>query len=59
MVVIYFAATTAWLPSWLVGLDSVASLPRAVVDLVAAASWAAFLALGIIGLRWSQRRGWI
>lgn len=59
LVVVYFAVATVWLPSWLVGLDPVASLPRAVVDLVAAASWAVFLTLGIIGLRRAQRRGWI
>lgn len=59
MVVAYFAVATVWLPSWLLGLDEVASLPRALVDLVAAASWAVFLAVGIVGLWWGQRKGWL
>lgn len=59
MVVAYFAVATVWLPSWLLGVGPVASLPRDLVDLVATASWAIFLAVGIWGLRWGQRRGWL
>lgn len=59
LVVVYFAVATVWLPSWLLGLDPVASSARALADLVAAASWAVFLTLGIVGLLWGQRRGWL
>lgn len=59
LIVAYFALATVWLPSWLAGLNPVASLPRALADLVAAASWASFLILGIFGLRWGQRGGWL
>lgn len=59
LVVAYFFLGTVWVPSWLLNLDPVASSPRALVDLVAVASWAIFLTLGIVGLRWGQRRGWL
>jgi hypothetical protein len=58
-VVAYFALATVWLPSWVLRLPVVARASRPVADLVGTVVWAAFLVLGMWGLRLAQRRGWI
>ncbi len=55
----YFVLATVWLPSWVLRLPAVAQASRFVADLVGAAVWAAFLGLGMWGIRVAQRRGWI
>ncbi len=59
IVVAYFALATVWLPSWVLRLPTVAQASRLVADVVGTAVWAAFLGLGMWGLRVAQRRGWI
>lgn len=58
-IVAYFALATVWLPSWVLRIPAVAQASRSVADLVGTLVWAAFLVLGMWGLRVAQRRGWI
>lgn len=58
-IVAYFALTTVWLPSWVLRMPVVARASRPVADLVGTMVWAAFLVLGMWGLRLAQRRRWI
>lgn len=58
-IVAYFALATVWLPSWVLRIPTVAQASRSVADLVGTMVWAAFLVLGMWGLRVAQRRGWI
>ena len=58
-IVSFFVVFTVWLPSWLLGLDPVASANAAVRDAVAVLSWFVGLAVGIVALRLGQRRGWL
>jgi len=55
----YFALATVWLPSRVLRLPVVAQASRPVADFVGTMVWAAFLVLGMWGLRVAQRRGWI
>lgn len=58
-IVTYFALSTVWLPSWVLRIPAVAQASGSVADLVGTMVWAAFLVLGMWGLRVAQRRGWI
>jgi hypothetical protein len=58
-IVAYFALATVWLPSWVLRIPALAQASRSVADLVSTMVWAAFLVLGMWGLRVAQRRGWI
>lgn len=55
---LYFAITTAWLPSKLI-LGPLATSSRFVQDLLTLAVWGFFLVAGMVGLRIAQRRGLI
>jgi len=56
-IVAYFALATVWLPSWVLRIPAVAQASRSVADVVGTMVWAAFLVLGMWGLRIAQRRG--
>jgi hypothetical protein len=56
-IVAYFALATVWLPSWVLRTPAVAQASRSVADLMGTMVWAAFLVLGMWGLRVAQRRG--
>lgn len=57
VVVVYFAATTVWLPSWVIGL--LGGSPDGLAGISAVSVWAVFLAAGIVLLGRAQRKGWI
>ncbi len=56
VIVVYFVVTTVVVPSLILELGLVASLPRLVQDLVGVGAWAVALGLGLWGLWWAQRR---
>lgn len=56
-IVAYFALATVWLPSWVLRIPAVAQASRSVADLMGTMVWAAFLVLGMWGLRVAQRKG--
>jgi hypothetical protein len=58
-IVAYFVLATVWLPSLVLRSPAVAQASRSVADLVGTMVWAAFLGLGMWGLRVAQRKGWI
>jgi hypothetical protein len=58
-VFVYFSVTTLWLPSKLVQLSSVASASQWVQNVTVTGSWFVALAIGFVGLRQAQARGWI
>lgn len=55
----YFSLATVALPSWVLGLDAVASSTGWLRDAIAVFTWGVTLAVGIGGLRLSQREGWL
>lgn len=55
LIVIYFAATTVFLPSLLLSTDVMSRLPQGLQDFVATAVWGGALGIGILGLWWFQR----
>ncbi len=56
LIVIYFAATTVFLPSAILSTEVMARLPQGVQDFVATAVWAGALGIGVLGLWWFQRQ---
>jgi mono/diheme cytochrome c family protein len=56
VIVVYFIVTTVVVPSLILELGPVASLPRLVQDLIGVAAWGVALGLGLGGLWWAQRR---
>lgn len=55
----YFSLATVALPSWVLGLDAVASSTGWLRDAISLLIWGITLAVGIGGLRLSQLRGWL
>lgn len=59
LIVVYFVGVSVWAPSALLRTDWIASATAGVRDLVAVLSWGSAVAVGIVGLRIGQRRGWL
>jgi len=59
VIVVYFALTTAWLPSAVLRTSTLSSADRWVTDLVGTSVWGVFLVVGLVALRRAQRRGLI
>lgn len=55
LIFLYFVVTTTWFPSKLLGVQSVASAPGWVSDLIGSAAWFVPLVIGLLGLRWLQK----
>lgn len=55
----YFTLATVAFPSWVLGLNAIASYAGWLRDAIAVSTWGVTLAVGIVGLRLSQRRGWL
>ncbi len=58
VIFVYFAVTTAWLPSYVLR-TALSSAPKNVADLVTVGIWGVFLLAGLWGLRKAQDEGWI
>lgn len=56
VIVIYFVATTVFVPSMVLKTEVLERLPRGVQDFVASSLWIGALAIGILGLWWFQRQ---
>ena len=56
LIVIYFAATTVFIPSFVLSTEVMSRLPQGVQDFVASAIWFGALGIGILGLWWFQRQ---
>ncbi|MGD2044393.1 MAG: cytochrome c [Acidimicrobiia bacterium] len=56
LIVIYFAVTTVFVPSFILSTDVMSRLPQGVQDFVASAIWMGALGIGILGLWWFQRQ---
>ncbi len=59
VIFVYFAFTTAWLPSSLLKSSLLASASRPVADGITIVVWGGFFGLGVLALRWAQDRGMI
>ncbi len=55
-IVLYFVATTFWIPSALLRSSLLTGVEQGITDLVALAVWGAGLGLGVWGLRKAQDR---
>jgi mono/diheme cytochrome c family protein len=56
LIVVYFAVTTVFIPSFILSTEVISRLPRGVQDFVATAIWAGALGIGLLGLWWFQRQ---
>jgi hypothetical protein len=59
VIFLYFAISTAWLPSVLIKSPLLSGAPQNVADGITVAVWGGFFGLGLIALRWAQDREWI
>lgn len=55
LIFLYFVVATTWFPSKLLAVQSVASAPSWVSDLIGSAAWFIPLVIGLLGLRWLQK----
>ncbi len=55
----YFVVFTVWIPSTVAQLEAIESSAPWIQDLAVTGSWAVALSVGLVGLRRSQRAGWI
>jgi uncharacterized membrane protein (DUF441 family) len=56
-IVVYFVATTVWLPHRILGFGLVRDAPELVSDLIVVTVWGAALFGGVAMLRLAQERG--
>jgi mono/diheme cytochrome c family protein len=56
VITLYFVLATVWLPSHLLEDPAFASWPGAVRDIGVSLVWALAIGVGIVGLRWAQRK---
>ncbi len=56
VIFMYFAVSTAWIPSALLRSSLLVTAPRNVADGIVLVVWGGFFGLGLLGLRWAQDR---
>lgn len=57
IIVVYFAVTTVWIPSWLISW--LGESPDGIAGVVASTVWPIFFGVGAVALRTAQHREWI
>jgi cytochrome c553 len=56
IVFLYFAVGTVWLPDYVIQEPTLADAPELVRDVAASGAWFVALAVGIVALRWMQKK---
>ena len=54
LIFLYFVVATTWFPSKVLAVQSVATAPGWVSDLIGSGAWFVPLVIGLLGLRWLQ-----